>query len=287
VKIVGSGDGLKSAAPERFAISDEAGFVSFTKVEPGKYWLEFDPARDEGGSLLLDVRRFGPHQAKLDLQWPDRKPIETRNLQGTLQTIHYYPDRKEIPLSIALVDLLSGRKVATTKTDDQGHFQFGGDFPDAIYTVDIVGDEHYDAGVLLIEKTASASAQRIDVNLNETDCGYFTTELKTPPEINTGKVCGSVADPSSGKSLDNTNIWIFPPDLNKDAIEHSRTDSKGNFALNTREPGDYTLVIAWFPMEPFVANLHLMPNSNATAGAACDQPLHVGLSLNNPVLLPK
>lgn len=259
-----------------FVATDEGGYASFRDIPVGTYWLSTDPDLPENDWVQLKVTPLGPRSLKTDLRWPPRKPLATRTLSGTLRTAYYYPNFKEIPMALDLVEFSSGRVIETAYTDDQGHFQFDDANAPGLYEVKIQHDQNYDSGDIFVEKSPSATPVTLDLNLSWTDCGISYALTRKLDDLRLAEICG-IATFVDSQPVQQPNGWLFAKGDTSRVIEHVVGDAHGNFSFQTTAQGDYILVVGWRPLSPFVANVRIEPR--ATPVPKCARPLHIALDM--------
>jgi hypothetical protein len=155
------------------SVTDANGDAHFDLDRLGHWYLEADsPGRRSYVSVYAD-----PHfdSTKVNLQWPESEILETRALRGRLSdglTFSYSYPLKQTDLSLRTY--VSFAEVATTKTGDDGSFQFDRVEP-GLYFLGIGmghGSTQYQVrGYIPIYIGDDGPRERLSIAMDKTDCG--------------------------------------------------------------------------------------------------------------------
>jgi hypothetical protein len=112
-----------SGQSRAFSDTDKNGLAIFRNVRPGLYHLSPDHDAGIADGPDVEVRLGGPADT-VPMKWPSVDPILVRSLKGTMRGPDYVAGQSQPPLSVDLLDGISGRLLRSAESDNRGVFSF-------------------------------------------------------------------------------------------------------------------------------------------------------------------
>ncbi|MDE3170858.1 MAG: carboxypeptidase regulatory-like domain-containing protein, partial [Acidobacteriota bacterium] len=227
----------------------------------------------------IDVSPGGPTDLTITLQWPNVPPLQVRSLGGQMLAPSYYPNESQIPLSLSLLEAVSGRVIATIHSDDQGHFSFPDTVPTGLYFIRLnpsdlrASDGEQIKGMIGVAFNPKAGSKELDGYLGWSDCGLGFAQRVPRPPMTVAAVCGDILD-SMGAAIGNARVLLLDDKRRGAVLADASSNSSGKFALPGIAAGTYRLLITYPGFAPFLLEIHLKPDGNART---CRDPMHIQL----------
>jgi hypothetical protein len=259
-------------------LTDQDGFATFTMLPPGAYRLGTD-SDSEFERATVVVKADGPPDMTIPLRWPVQDLIRVRSATGSLNVPNDEP-RLRLPLSVALVEGLSGRVLETIQTGSEGQFTIANVTP-GIYFLEVKPKRDRSSGadvrnLAAIEVSPEADQESLDIDVGWSGCGFMYTDhgkcSHNPLEVS--KVCGYVSDPSAGAVRD-AYVALLEQKSRKPLVQ-TRTDTSGRFYLGELKEGTYDLTVRSPGFYQFRRTVRL---SAPTASETCEQPITIRLGI--------
>jgi len=257
---------LSSGSPRdrgRSAVTDDNGIATFNDAPRGTQYLQ--AGHDNGPGFELDVKRGGPANIIVPMQWPAIEPIQVRSLTGTMRAPDAVPGRLEQPvLSLELLDGISGRVLASINTTSRGAFDFGKLAP-GVYFIHLKPYTAFSQTVeglisVAVDPAAPARAGKLDLNLTWTSCGLgYMDQLQCPqPDLYVNKLEGRVS------AFRGAEIVLL--DVAQSEVVHVSTDrNNGDFSFPGPLAGTFELRIDGGGFTPVHTPLHIEPTAANSA----------------------
>jgi hypothetical protein len=155
------------------SVTDANGDAHFVLNWPGHWYLQFDsPGRRSYVSVYVDPNFDA---TRMYLQWPESKFLETKLLRGNLSDglifLHKYPLKQ---VNLSLHKLVSFSEVATTKTSDDGSYQFDKVEPGLYFLGIGMGhgsNKYQERGYIPIYIGDDSPREQLSIAMDATDCG--------------------------------------------------------------------------------------------------------------------
>jgi hypothetical protein len=255
-----------------YSTTDADGYARFAGLPAGSYLLSAKNEGEFGYGEFIDVSPNRAPNSIVRLTWPTDTPLSVRSASGTLRVSQYYPQKTQTQFSLSLLDGLSGRTLAVTRTDDQGRFSFTDPLRDGIYLIQV----REMSGAITVEVKRNANAEGVDLNLGSTDCGMTYSQRRIYPELITENVCGDVAD-DYGASVPAARVLLMSNEKEPQIVESTQTDEQGHFVLQEQREGTYELVVKRDGFFPYLQVVHIEPTRDPPK---CQKPISVRLPLD-------
>lgn len=263
-----------------YSTTDSAGIAQFSDLSPGSLYVTAQYDGDEFPSLAVDISPSGHAGTTVEMTWPSRTPFLVRSASGILRNQGFYPSLDQNPISLELIEGLSGRVIDTTTADNKGRFSFKPVVPKGIYFIHLVpleGSHPYDKdmnGTIPIEIATAAIQFGLDLDLGWTDCGLYYTERAVEPEVTVKKICGDVVD-REGSMVEGAQFWLLQGGDNGTFVKQALSDPSGHFTVNEDREGTYQLIVGlrWWASS-VMRVVHLVAPSSADD---CKEPIHIRL----------
>lgn len=242
------------------AITDAGGIAQFDNVPTGTQYLGADHDTN-GYGLELDVRVNSPANILVPMGWPSIEPIHVRSLSGTMRASFIV--RSE-PLSLELLEGISGRILSSIDTGGRGEFDFGALAP-GIYFIHLKPYEafHQLEGLIgvAVDPGAPERADKLDLNLTWTSCGLmYTDQSQCPqPDLRVKRLEGRAGD-STGRAAQPMEIVLL--DAARQQVAHVSTDPNGDFSFPGPLVGTFELRIDGSGYTPVHTPIHIEPDAN-------------------------
>jgi hypothetical protein len=257
------------------------GYAQFLNLNSGSFWLSPDHDGGDADAILVYVSTSGPEDKTLFLGWPSRAPLTVRSASGILRGPDYYPNQVQAPISVSLLEGISGREIETTKTDSKGRFNFTNEIPSGIYFLRLnrsglrgwSGEQM--EGLIAIEVTGEAKWNALDLDLGWSSCGLSYAQREIDSELKLDKICGAIAD-SEGAVVSNAQVMLLANDENAKIFEQTKSETNGQFALREQPDGTYQLLVKSPGFRPFLRVIHFQ---SAGQSETCQQPISVRLDV--------
>jgi hypothetical protein len=259
-----------------YSLTDADGYANFANLTPGSFVLTADHDSVVAGGLDVDVSLSGATNVTVPLNWPNVTPLQVRSVSGTLRGPDYYPKRRQVPVSLSLLEGVSARVIETTQTDWKGGFSFADTVPSGIYFLRLnpselrAWDGEQMEGMISIEVNPKMSQDVLDLDLGWSSCGLGYAQRNEYPEMKVSKLCGDVAD-ALGGVISNAAVMLL---ANFEVLEQTRSGTNGGFALREHDGGPYHLLVKSPGFQPFLRVIRI--DTSATS-EGCTQPILVRL----------
>jgi hypothetical protein len=263
------------------SFTDTEGYAYFSNLNPGSFWLAPDRDAGVGDALVVDVSPGNPKSATIPLDWPSRAPLTVGSAGGVIRAPNYYPDQTQTPLSISLLEGVSGREIETTETDSNGRFKFTHEIAPGIYFVRLnpsnlrAWSGEQIQGMIAIEIAHDAKQGALDLDLGWSSCGLSYAQSEVQTELNVDEICGSAAD-SEGAAVSNAQVILLDGGEGAKILKRTTSGTNGEFALLDIADGKYKLLLKSPGFRPFLRVIHV---HGASTAASCQQPLRVRLDM--------
>jgi hypothetical protein len=228
------------------AKSDKDGFALFHSLQPGSYFLVTPADAGDPKDLIITVKPDGPDNITIPVRWPSTAPIRVRSLKGSIRGPDYRPGGAQQRLSIDLLEGMSGRKLKSFVTNENGEFEIDGAVP-GLYFLRLTPPNRVDEsgndilGTIPVAVDSGAPTDQLDVDIG-TSCGlwYVDQGKCSRNELRIGEFSGQVADPS-GAPVPGTRIVLY--DQKGALVDRLQSDSAGNFVSPHQWAGSYWLTV--------------------------------------------
>lgn len=263
------------------SITDSEGYAYFSNLSPGSLWLSPDHDGSGGYAVIINVSPSNPAGTSVFLSWPNRAPIGVRSASGVLRTTDYYPNQVQAPMSLSLLEGISGREVETTKTDSKGRFTFASNVAAGIYFLRLnpsgssVSQSEEDWGTIPIEVSPAAGLDALDLDVGWTDCGLVYAERVKQSPLRVGRICGDVAD-SEGGVISSARVWLLADGEDPKILDQTQTSATGEFLLRDQPEGNYQLLVK---SRGFRAYLTVIYFELRPSPSGCQNRIHVHLGV--------
>jgi hypothetical protein len=165
----------RTANPDEFveliaeALTDESGVAHFNLSRSGHFDLQPDhPASLRDWVVLNEAADAKDNMVKF--QWPTSAILETKQLRGRISDGLMSPNSSPLKQeSLSLHALVSFKEIATTRTNDDGSFQFG-DVPQGVYFLHIGGEEA-NHGEIAVFVSGENTRDSLSISTTYTSCG--------------------------------------------------------------------------------------------------------------------
>ena len=249
--------------------TDNNGLVYFREMPPGSYFVAADHDNGYASSAELEVKADGPADVTVPLTWPSISPLRVSSLTGAL----HFSDITGQPLSGVAIDLLegiSGRRLKSTQTTDDGAFDFA-ETPAGFYFLNV--NKPF-SGLIAVTVDPASPQDHLDLELQYTSCGlYYSDRIRcSAGELQVQQLCGQVVDAASA-SIGDATISLYDENATPKLIGQTRSNAAGNFSMPTSVPGMYELIIA----SPGFTTLRKRVHVDASNRSACSRPVKVQL----------
>lgn len=174
------------------SISDSNGKAYFGSLKPGHYFLVVEMAGVESEAANLEV---SPDKLtakdRLEFGWPLQEVFKVQTVSGRFGTTKFdkkvgdiVPKDPLVGATVTLTDVLRGREISSTVTDEHGNFNFDG-VPDALYKLHIAEAPKAETtqwdikGDVLVDLSRSATNSVLPrLNFGMTSCGLTYTKVE-------------------------------------------------------------------------------------------------------------
>jgi hypothetical protein len=250
----------------RSSVTDGNGIADFFNIPPGTQYLSAD--HDNGFGAQLDVKANGPVRISVPMRWPSIDPLHVRSLSGSMRAPNALLGRQ--PLSLELLEGISGRVLSNTSTTDQGEFDFG-KLDQGLYFIHL--PQLHGLVSVAVDPAAPARAEKLDLNLLVTSCGVmYTDQLQCPAlDLHVRKLAGHV-----GNLAGSNRAQLVLLDGARSEVAHLETESDGRFSFDGTLEGTFELRIEGEAITPVHTSIHIEPTAHresleieASYGAGC------------------
>ena len=159
------------------ATTDGNGDARFHLKKTGGFFIEANHASGAFMGVNLVVKENSSHPDRLPFKWPETSILETQTLRGKIvKGLLKGSGQGAIGgAELSLHELGSYRLMRSTKTADDGSFEFG-DIPPGLYLLDLKsrqsGSDQLD-GDIPISISPKAVRNSLSLMVSETDCGLM------------------------------------------------------------------------------------------------------------------
>jgi hypothetical protein len=264
------------------SVTDPNGFVQFHDLTFGSFFVS---AHHDGGmadGVIVKIEPDGPHDAIVQLKWPNSLRLRVTSVKGALRTADYYPQQTQAPLSLSLLEGLSARVVVVTQSDNKGRFIFPNVAP-GIYFIRLNAAalerslEAQDENLIPVDVSPDAKRATLDLDLAWTSCGLSYADQAECPQtaLVVGKVCGAIAD-VTGAVISNAEVLLLTNEEQIEVLDKTHSDRAGHFTLEEARDGSYQVVIKERGFHPLhrIVNIHAEGRSKG-----CRRPIEVRLGV--------
>jgi len=264
-----------------YSLTDADGYAGFSNLTPGSFFLTSDHDGGVADGAIIEVSPGGPSDVTVTLEWPSHAPLSVRSVRGTLRGPNYYPRRVQTQLSLALLDGVSARVIATTLTDSKGDFNFANEVPSGLYFLrlnpsDLLAtDGEQIQGMMAIKVDRNANQEVLDLDLGWTTCGLAYVQREKYPELKVSTICGDVAD-AVDAPVSNAQVMLLATGEDGEILEQTTSGARGQFALQEQHEGAYQLLVESPGFRPFLRVFHI---EAAAPSEGCQQPIHIRLQV--------
>jgi hypothetical protein len=122
------------------------GAVHFAGLAVGFYQVATDtPAENDSQPIEVTKNSNKADSSNIELHWPPRRALVTKAVEGSLSS---FPDGDDpsvpiVGVQLTILEAYSGRDVAETYTDGDGHFRVDG-LPPGLFFIRLLGEDSQD-----------------------------------------------------------------------------------------------------------------------------------------------
>jgi len=242
------------------AVTDGSGIAKFDHVPEGTWYLRADHDTPSFGTQL-DVKANRTAGVVLPMRWPSADPIHVHSAAGTMRGPGAIPGVIDQPiLSLELLEGVSGRVLSNTNTSIRGEFDFGKTKP-GLYFIRL---QSFGLVSILVDSSAPAIADKLDLSLTSTSCGLMYTDLSQcqRTELHVNKLAGHVSDSSGGAMF---GAQIFLLDTEQNLAAYASTDRLGNFSFPDPLVGIFQLRIERAGFTAVHRSIYIEPTAGSSS----------------------
>ena len=222
------------------AVTDKNGLALFRNVPPGAYHLNahHDAGIPDGAEIEVKAERSS--EVTVPLRWPSATLVTVASLKGILHLPDQIPGLPQAPIPLQLLEGVSGRKLRTANTDENGAFEFPG-VGSGLYFLRLTGLAGLD-GVIPISVEPSVATASLDLDLGWTSCGLFYSDRRQCPQtdLHVDRLAGRVVDPT-GAAIPGAEVLLS--DVSGKLMQRLRNQNTGEFGSLRPADGTYQLAV--------------------------------------------
>ncbi len=266
------------------SLTDADGIAHFLNLGAGSYWLAADHDGGVGDAVAVNVSPHGPANKTFSISWPSATPVTVRSAAGIVRGPDYYSNPVQAPISISLLEGISGREIEKTQSDGKGRFSFTSNVTPGIYFMRInpsslrgwSGEQI--EGMIVIEVATDAKESALNLDLGWSSCGLEYSQRVILPELKVTNICGAIKD-SEGAVVAKAQVMLLAGGEDAKILEQTQSGANGEFVIPKHSDGNYQLLVKSAGFSPYLRLIHLQ-SAGTSAGCRSTNPHQISSNVD-------